>query len=206
MRIPSNSVSRRASVSMQFKILMIVPLLIGLVACNQGRLNKVNPPTQQTTQASVISPSQTQLPSQGVTALPTLKPARLLTICLINEPRSLFLYDAVSTSEQSVLAAIYDGPIDIKNFIANPVILEKIPSLANGDALLQSVQVGTGDLIVDAQGNLTNLEDGVLYRPSGCTRARVCTDLFRHRPCGDGPACIAVQAAAGFTMVGWHTP
>ena len=154
---------------MHFKILMIVPLLIGLVACNQGRLNTVNPPTQQTTQASVISPSPTSLPDQGATVVPTLKPARLLTICLINEPRSLFLYDAVSTSEQSVLAAIYDGPIDIKNFAANPVILEKMPSLADGDALFQNAQVSAGDLIVDAQGNLTNLENGVTYQPSGCT-------------------------------------
>jgi len=111
----------------------------------------------------------TSPPSQGVTAIPTLHPARLLTICLVNEPRSLFLYDAVSTSEQSVLAAIYDGPIDIKNFTAHPVILEKMPTLTDGDALIQSVQVGMGDLIVDAQGNLTNLEDGALYRPSGCT-------------------------------------
>lgn len=129
----------------------------------------MNPPAQKTTQANVISPSLTSFPSQAVTAIPTLQPARLLTICLVHEPRSLFLYDAVSTSERSVLAAIYDGPIDIKNFTTQPVILDKLPSLANGDALLQSVQVGTGDLIVDAQGNLINLEDGVLYRPSGCT-------------------------------------
>ncbi len=154
---------------MHFKILLIAPLLIGLVACNQGRLNTISPPTQQTTHASVVSPSLTSLPSQGATAIPTVQPTRLLTICLVNEPRSLFLYDAVSTSEQSVLAAIYDGPIDIKNFTAKPVIVEKMPSLAEGDALLQSVQVGSGDLIVDAQGNLTNLEDGVLYRPDGCT-------------------------------------
>ena len=93
----------------------------------------------------------------------------MLTICLVNEPRSLFLYDAVSTSEQSVLAAIYDGPIDIKDFTPSARHLRKNASLADGDALLQPVQVGTGDLIVDAQGNLTNLGEGVLYRPSGCT-------------------------------------
>jgi len=154
---------------MHFKILVIVPLLIVLAACNQEKLNTAGLPTQQTTQESVISPSLTTGPSQEVTPVPTLQPARLLTICLVNEPRSLFLYDAVSTSEQSVLAAIYDGPIDIKNFNATPVILEKMPSLADGDALLQSVQVGAGDLIVNAQGDLINLENGVLFRPSGCT-------------------------------------
>ena len=154
---------------MHFKILVIVPLLIVLAACNQEKLNTAGLPTQQTTQESVISPSLTIGPSQEVTPVPTLQPARLLTICLVNEPRSLFLYDAVSTSEQSVLAAIYDGPIDIKNFNATPVILEKMPSLADGDALLQSVQVGAGDLIVNALGDLINLENGVLFRPSGCT-------------------------------------
>jgi len=154
---------------MHFKILVIVPLLIVLAACNQEKLNTAGLPTQQTTQESVISPSLTTGPSQEVTPVPTLQPARLLTICLVNEPRSLFLYDAVSTSEQSVLAAIYDGPIDIKNFNATPVILEKMPSLADGDALLQSVQVGAGDLIVNALGDLINLENGVLFRPSGCT-------------------------------------
>lgn len=147
----------------------MVSLLIGLVACNQRPLGTGSLLPLQTLLPSAISPSSTPLPSKEVTAAPTFKPARLLTICLVSEPRSLFLYDAVSTSEQSVLSAIYDGPIDINNFIASPVILQKIPALADSDAQLQSVQVSAGDLIVDAQGNLTNLEDGVVYRPSGCT-------------------------------------
>jgi peptide/nickel transport system substrate-binding protein len=91
-----------------------------------------------------------------------------LTVCLIREPRSLFLYDAVSPSEQSVLSAIYDGPIDITGYTPQPVILEALPSLANGGALLQAVAVSGGDSIVDAYGNLNSLAEGVRYRPSGC--------------------------------------
>jgi peptide/nickel transport system substrate-binding protein len=150
---------------MHLKNLFGAILLLGMVACSNGGLKSVIIPTLQTSTTTVTS-----LPSQEtVTPILTPSPPRLLTICLVHEPRSLFLYDAISTSEQSVLAAIYDGPIDIKNFTAQPVILAKLPSLADGDALLQNVQVVTGDLIVDAQGNLTNLEDGVLYRPSGCS-------------------------------------
>lgn len=161
--------SGRAFVSMHLKSLMIVTLLFGLVACSSGRSNAGSPSAQQTRQTGVISSTSiSTTPQSTVTPVPTLKPARLLTICLLREPRSLFLYDAVSTSEQSVLAAIYDGPIDIKNFTAQPIILEKMPSLVDGDVLLQTVQVGLGDLILDAQGNLTNLDEGVLYRPSGC--------------------------------------
>jgi len=155
---------------MHFKNLMIATLLLGLTACSRGRLTAGNASPQPTGQTVIASQTAAPLPSQTTaTSTPTLLPPRLLTICLVREPRSLFLYDAVSTSEQSVLAAIYDGPIDTLNFTARPVILEKMPSLADGDALLQPVQVGPGDLIVDVQGNLTNLDEGVLYRPSGCS-------------------------------------
>jgi len=101
------------------------------------------------------------------TLLPT--PARLLTICLGREPTSLFYYDATSTAAKDILAAVYDGPVDIRNYIAHPVILEKLPSLTDGDALLQPVQVKAGDLIADSSGNPVNLEAGVEYRPSGCS-------------------------------------
>lgn len=154
---------------MRIRSLVFVSLLFGLAACNQVNSSTLKPPPQQEAQTGTVSPSQASLPSAEVTATPSSNPPRLLSICLINEPRSLFLYDAVSNSERSVLEAIYDGPIDIKNFTPTPVILAKMPSMADGDALLQSISVNAGDLIVDAQGNLTNLEKGVIYRPSGCT-------------------------------------
>jgi len=149
---------------MHLKNLAIAVLLIGLSGCKLGVTNTGSIPEPRSTPATLtpLPPQVTETPS------PTPLPSRLLSICLIQEPRSLFLYDAVSTSEHNVLAAIYDGPIDIRNFTAQPVILEKIPSLSDGDALLQAVQVGKGDLIVDGNGNLTNLDEGVLYRPSGC--------------------------------------
>jgi peptide/nickel transport system substrate-binding protein len=162
---------------MHYKNLMMVLMLIGLVACNQGNGNTRNLPPQPSGEASAASPSSISSPSPVVTITPTQTPARLLTVCLVREPRSLFLYNAVSTSEQSVLAAIYDGPIDVKNFTSIPVILENMPSLADGTAVLQSVQVSTGDLIVDAQGNVTNLNDGTSYRPSGCSEL-ACTQAY----------------------------
>ncbi len=163
---------------MHLKNLAVAVLLLGLTACSSGGVDGGSSVIIQASQAAVVSPPVTSSPSQATaTAVPTLEPDRLLTICLVNEPRSLFLYDAVSTSEQSVLAAIYDGPIDIKDFTPSPVILEELPSLANGNAQLQPVQVGVGDLIIDAQGNLVNLDDGVLYRPSGCTQL-TCAEAY----------------------------
>ena len=150
---------------MHLRFLTIAILLLGITSCNGSQLSTGSPPEPRST-LSTLTPLP---PQMTVTPTPTDLPDRLLSVCLIQEPRSLFLYDAVSTSEQNVLDAVYDGPIDIKNFTPVPVIIDKIPSLSDGDALLQAVQVNAGDLIVDGNGNLTNLDEGIVYRPSGCT-------------------------------------
>ncbi len=149
--------------------LLVATLLFGLAACNQGSLTPGNQLSQQPTLAASNSGTPISDPFPAESEIPTPVPDRLLTICLVNEPRSLFLYDALSTSEQSVLSAIYDGPIDIKNFMPQPVILQKMPSQADGDALFQAVQAMPGDLIMDSHGSLTNLAEGVSYKPKGCT-------------------------------------
>jgi peptide/nickel transport system substrate-binding protein len=151
-------------------------VLIGLVsvACRAERLplptdkpaGKAD--TQVTPSTSTASSDQlvdTSTPS------PEPLPERLLTICLGREPRSLFVFEATSLVAQNVLAAVYDGPFDLHQFVAQPVILERMPSLENGEAILQPAQVERGAAIVDAYGNLARLEAGVMYRPSGCVEA-----------------------------------
>jgi peptide/nickel transport system substrate-binding protein len=94
---------------------------------------------------------------------------RVLTICLGEEPASLFLYGDNSAAARSVLQAIYDGPYDIRGFTIQPVIFDQEPNLDNGGASLAPLQVNAGDLIVDNGGSLVKLATGILYRPSGCT-------------------------------------
>ncbi len=160
---------------LNFNNLLTVFLLVGLVACSQkpapSSVSLPTPPvsiTQQST-TSITEPAPT------ATFLPV--PKRLLTICLGREPSSLFYYDATSTAARDILAAVYDGPVDIHNYIAHPVILEKIPSLSDGDAVFKPVQVNPGDLIVDNSGYPVNLEAGVIYRPSGCSES-ACTQMY----------------------------
>jgi peptide/nickel transport system substrate-binding protein len=163
---------------MLYRHLIAFAIMLLLAACGRSSFTLGNPIDQQNATTGTNTPSiSSPTASATTTVIPTPQPERLLTICLVNEPRSLFLYNAVSSSEQSVLSAIYDGPIDIKNFESNPVILEQIPSLDNGDAFLQPVQVNSGDLIVDTRGNLTNLDQGVQYRPSGCTQ-QACSQTY----------------------------
>lgn len=95
-------------------------------------------------------------------------PTGTLTICMGQEPETLYPYGGAMLAMSSVLEAVYDGPIDNRSFDYQPVILEKIPSLADGDAVTETVSIAPGDSIVDATGNVTTLQDGVLYLPSGC--------------------------------------
>jgi len=155
--------------------LLAVILLVGLVGCNYS------PPSSTISIASPSAPpvEHTQGGSPIVTTAvtPSPTPARLLTICLGREPASLFYYDATSIAAQDVLAAVYDGPVDIRGYIPHPVILDKLPSLADRDAIIKPVEVSGGDLIVDSSGDLVTLEAGVTYRPSGCTEAACAQDF-----------------------------
>jgi peptide/nickel transport system substrate-binding protein len=128
---------------------------------------------------SGCSPSPSATPTVEVpTAIPSITPVpptstpvpKNLTICLGQEPSSLFIYNgSYSQSMWSILEAIYDGPVDYINYQYIPVLLEKLPSLADGDASISSVEVKEGMDLVDADGNLMTLQKGVKILPSGCS-------------------------------------
>ena len=117
---------------------------------------------------------------EAVTSTPTLElpplpsptatpiPSRSLTICLGEEPNTLYPLGGPNAAARSVLEAIYDGPMDVVGYNYQPVILQRVPSLAAGDALLEATPIQVGDLIVDANGNLSFLETGLRVRPAGC--------------------------------------
>ena len=108
-------------------------------------------------------------PAPTFTPLPSPEPdSRSLTICLGDEPTSLYIYGSLNSAARSVLSAIYDGPMDLVDYEYSPVILEKIPDLEDGDAQVNPVIVSEGDLVVDATGEVVTLEAGVRLRPSDC--------------------------------------
>ena len=110
-------------------------------------------------------------PTVTPTSQPTVVPAaslRNLTICLGQEPNTLYPFGSLNASAQSVLAAIDDGPIDIVGYTYQPVVLQKLPSTTDGDAVISQATVNSGSKIVDASGNLTALSIGTKVRPAGC--------------------------------------
>ena len=145
--------------------LLVISFILGtLTSCKTQPLSTEFPfiDSSETSTAEVKSIIQTPIPSL------TLEPPRVLTICMGQEPTSLFYYADQTLAAQNIYQAIYDGPIDFINYKPVPVIFERIPSLDNGDVTLQPVSVLEGEEIVDDLGNLVLLEEGVRYRPSGC--------------------------------------
>jgi len=163
----------KTSMSLRRFILPLSGLLIamaGLVACGS------------------LKTTVTPLPVIPESATPsaTAIPARTLTICLGQEPASLFPVNNLSSSARAVLAAVYDGPIDTNSYGYQPVILKNLPSLANGDAQLFQKSVYVGDEVVDASDIPVTLGVGMQVRPSGC-RSDACVIVY------DGKSAIQMD-------------
>ena len=137
---------------MKNKIVFVFLALILITACLTPQL--------QETPAPLSTPFPTNPPDSGV-EIP-------LTICLGAEPNTLYPFGDLNDAARSVLAAIYDGPLDTVGYEYQPVIFTKIPSFENGDAQIVRTAVQPAGQVVDANGNLTALEEGVRVRPAEC--------------------------------------
>ena len=145
----------------------------------------------QVTEIPVVAETQTALP---ILSTPTPAP-RSLTVCLGDEPNTLYPYGSPNSSARSVLSAIYDGPIDIVEYGYEPIILEKIPNIDDGDAQVSPIPVKAGDQVVDASGNVVSLALGMKVRPSSC-RGDDCVITY------DGTSTIQMdQLVVTFTML-----
>ena len=145
---------------------------------------------------AIVTPFVAETPT--ATALPLFTPTpatHTLTICLGEEPNTLYPYGNLNSAARSVLSAIYDGPMDVADYGYEPIILEKIPSLEDGDAQVSPVSVNAGSKIVDSSGNVVLLNTGTKVRPSGC-RSDDCAISY------DGSSTLQMdQTVATFTML-----
>lgn len=166
---------------------MKLRLLLSLVAILVGTL------TACQTQVVIVpdedggeSGEVLNIPTPTTVPTPTPKPPRVLTICS-QEPGSLFLYRDSSSAARAIRQAIYDGPTDLIGYQVQPVILTKMPSLQDGGAWLQPVEVAPGDLIANAEGDWVAMGPGVSYRPSGCADSS-CAQVY------EGTATVQMDA------------
>jgi len=138
------------------------------------------------------TPTAAQTPPAAQTPKPA---ARSLTVCLGEEPNTLYPYGNLNSAARSVLSAIYDGPMDVVKYGYEPIILEKIPSLEDGDAQVSPVTVNAGTEVVDSSGNVVLLNTGTKVRPSKC-RSDNCAITY------DGSSTIQMdQMVVTFTLL-----
>jgi peptide/nickel transport system substrate-binding protein len=137
-------------------LLAFILLIVLLSACQFPMGADVETPVPTAEQPPAPTPSATPVVS------------RTLTICLGEEPNTLYPLGEPNAAARSVLEAIYDGPIDEIGYNYQATILQRVPSVAGGDALIESIPVQAGELIVDTNGNVVPLNTGITVRPAGC--------------------------------------
>jgi peptide/nickel transport system substrate-binding protein len=165
-------------------LLPLIVLALFLPACAPPA---TIPPIVNVTSTAITAP-----PSASETTTPA---TRSLTICLGEEPTTLYPYGNLNSAARSVLSAIYDGPMDAVNYGYEAIILEKVPSLEDGDAQVSKVSVNAGTQVVDTTGNVVLLNSGVKVRPSGC-RSDDCAITY------DGSSSIQMdQMVVTFTLL-----
>lgn len=119
--------------------------------------------SQATTDASAtLAPtaSPTSIPTPP-TPSPTPLPPKDLIVCVSGEPGDLYLYGDQSAAAVAVRHAIYESPYTSLNYEYQPLGLEKVPSLADGDAILKTVEVNAGETVVTSDGQVTTLGKGI---------------------------------------------
>jgi len=162
----------RKSMFLALSFLALVAL--ALAACSPTEVVKTVIVTQE-----VMVEGETVIQEVVVTATPEPEVAteaapRTLVVCQGQEPDTLYAYGGSMLAASSVREAYQDGPVDARTFDYQPIILEKLPSIADGDAVINTVAVAAGDTVVDNDGNPATLTAktadaaGTMVRPAGC--------------------------------------
>ncbi len=118
-------------------------------------------------------------PTQTLAATATPEPPSNLFICLAEEPTSLYLYSDTSREADVIFEGLYQTPVDLVDFQWHSDVLEKIPSLADGDAEFETITAGFGDVYLNPETLVPErLGNGDPYLPVGC-RSLECSQTFQ---------------------------
>jgi peptide/nickel transport system substrate-binding protein len=145
------ALSAHLALSLKARLSITVLVVLGFcTACTDVGPNPTTPP------------APTRPPP---TPSPTPEPV-VLTVCLSEEPDSLYLYGTSSRAARHVWQALYDGPLDTRNYAYQPVILTSLPSFANGGVTVKTISVQAGDRVLAANGDVVELAPGVVVQNS----------------------------------------
>ncbi|MCC6605241.1 MAG: hypothetical protein IT327_18685, partial [Anaerolineae bacterium] len=83
-----------------------------------------------------------------------------LIVCMAQEPDTMYPYGGSMLAASAVQHAIYENNFTTLSYEYQARGLEKVPSLADGDAVVESIEVNAGDVAVDAAGNVGPVAEG----------------------------------------------
>lgn len=147
-------------------------ILLTLAACqNQERAENnttVNDPPAATESPSAalpeveatVAPAATESPTVTPSPVPTERPPKVLTVCMSAEPESLYLYGDSSLPATAVRHGIYENLYTTLSYGYQAQGLQKLPRVADGDAVIEPVTVNAGDRVVNAAGDVVTLNEG----------------------------------------------
>ncbi len=157
-------------------------ILFFLVGCrNQATTIRPQPVTQEVTRIvseNVVTNNTVEVTRivkeiVEVTRVPETEPASLepaaLTICMVNEPASLYLYDTPrpgipALARKAVFHAIYESLYTTLSYEYQARGLQKMPDLADGDAEIAGLLVSAGDMVVNSGNQVVTLKSGERIR------------------------------------------
>ncbi|MBU2609370.1 MAG: peptide ABC transporter substrate-binding protein [Chloroflexi bacterium] len=139
-------------------------LVFGLVLIASMVLAACAPKPPAITTPTAAPPAATEAPTEA----PPPPEEKTLIVCQGQEPDTLYIYGGAMLASSHVQNAVYDGPIDNRSFGYQAIILQKLPSLADGDAVINAVTVKEGDKVINDAGDIVTLAVGEKIRPAGC--------------------------------------
>ena len=143
-----------------FHLYFLIILSLILAACGSSVPPDTPEPIVETLVVTEIVEATPVEFVQVVTPTPEPAGPRTLIICIGSEPETLYTY-AGDLTTANIHEAIAEGAwsaFDNNSFAYQPIVLEKLPSLADGDASVTVVTVGEGDQVVDANGDVVILD------------------------------------------------
>jgi len=176
-------------------IITIIITIIILSACRAPVVEPTAQPGGQDDPADAVQTTDVKSSTPAPTPTSTIQPSVSLTVCTAELPESLFPYNSrQSAAKENILSMIYPDAFIGNGENLEPLILEKVPTQADGDLRLAPVGVRQGQTVVDSRGEVVVLRSGVTVRPSGCREQSCAIDW-------DGETPLEMdQMAVDFTL------
>lgn len=141
-------------------IVLVMGSLLFLTAC--GAWNQSTPdavllsPTPVIVEKTIIETIVLESPEPEERPL-----TKDLTVCLGEEPESLYRHGRLSPAGVAVLQAVYENDFTQLSYDYQAHGLQKLPDFADGDAWIDEVVVNEGDRVVNTEGDVVLLAPGV---------------------------------------------